>query len=219
MQNKDVITETIKDSPSHPKKTTTQESKIIQLIVFNLGNEEFSTDVDQVREIIVTGSITPIPDSPPFIKGMTNVRGEIVLIIDLRAQFFLSSKEGVESKHIVITRQKENPFGFMVDEVTEVLRVSETEISPVPTLVTIIDKRYISGVLTFQNRLITLLDLNKVLSEEELLRLAETSKKHISAEETAPAENSDNSQSTRDEKAQKGRMKDTKKRKVNKNNS
>lgn len=160
-----------------------EESRIIQLIVFNLGQEEFGAKIDQVREIIRVGPVTPIPDSPDFIKGVTNVRGEITVVIDLKARFFLKTKEEVESRHIVITEQEKNLFGLMVDEVTEVLRIPEIEIKPTPELVTRIEEKYISGVLTLENRLIIMLDLSKVLSEEELERLAEFSRRHRQAEE------------------------------------
>ncbi len=159
-----------------------EEGKIIQLIVFNLGDEEFSADIDQVRDIVRAGSITTIPDSPDFIKGVTNVRGEIAVVIDLKRRFFLQPKEEVEEKHIVMTEQEKNLFGLMVDEVTEVLRIPETEIKSTPELVTKIDRVYISGVLTLDNRLIMLLDLRKVLSEEELVKLSELRLKYNMAE-------------------------------------
>ena len=175
MGNKDVKGVENPEIPS--KKTTADEAKIVQLIVFNLGEEEFGTEIDQVREIIRTGTITPIPDSPDFIKGVANVRGEITVVIDIKARFFLSAKKEVESKHIVITEQEKNLFGLMVDEVAEVLRIPEAEIRPTPEVVTRINKKYISGLVTLDNRLIVLLDLTKVLSEEELARLTEVSKR------------------------------------------
>lgn len=160
-----------------------KEAKIIELIVFNLGDEEFAANIDQVREIIRKGTITPIPDSPDFIKGVTNVRGEITVVIDLKARFFLSLKKEVESKHIVITEQDKNLFGLMVDEVTEVLRIHENDVKETPALVTRIDKVYVSGVITLQNRLIILIDLAKVLSEEELIKLSELRvKRRVGAE-------------------------------------
>ena len=157
---------------------TDEGGKIIQLIVFNLGDEEFSAEISQVREIIMAGVITPIPDSPEFIKGVTNIRGEIGVVIDLKARFFLSAKEEVESKHILITEQEKNLFGLMVDEVTEVLRIPGREIKPTPDLVTRIDRTNVSGMITLENRLIIMLDLTKVLSEEELARLSELSRRH-----------------------------------------
>ena len=172
------------------KKKAEEEAKIIQLIVFNLGDQEFAAAIGQVREIIRTGSITPIPDSPQFIKGVSNVRGEITVVINLKERFFLPAKKQIEGKHIIITEQEKNLFGLMVDEVTEVLRIPETDIKPTPELVTRIDRVYISGVLTLEGRLIIFLDLAKVLSDEELARLTEISKRHHAAahKEEQPAE-------------------------------
>lgn len=179
----------IKSVPTHPqtqqkKATLEEEAKIIQLIVFNLGDEEYGADINQVREIIRTRAITPIPDSPDFIKGVSNVRGEIPVIIDLKSRFFLPpTKREVEDKHIVITEQEKNIFGLLVDEVTEVLRIPESEIKSAPELVTRIDREYVNGVITLENRLIILLDLSKVLSEQELARLTEFAQTHRSVEE------------------------------------
>ena len=160
-----------------------EEAKVIQLIVFNLGDEEYGANINQVREIIRTGTITPIPDSPDFIKGVSNVRGEIPVIIDLKARFFLPIKKDAANKHIVITKQEKNIFGLLVDEVTEVLRIQETEIKSAPELVTRIDREYVSGVITLENRLIILLDLTKVLSAEQLTRLTELTQRHRALEE------------------------------------
>lgn len=160
-----------------------QEGKIIELIVFNLADEEFGADIEQVREIIKMEPVTPIPDSPDFIEGVTNVRGEIAVVIDLKARFLLPTKEEAEEKHIVITEQEKTLFGLKVDEVTEVLRIPETDIKPTPELVTRIEEKYVRGVITLENRLIILLDLTNVLSEEELTRLTELSRKHRAVEE------------------------------------
>jgi len=161
-----------------------EEAKIVQLIVFNLGEEEYGAEIGQVAEIIRAGLITPIPDSPPFIKGLTNVRGNIVVVIDLKARFFLPTKEEIETRHIVITEQDNNLYGLMVDEVTEVIRVPETQIKPAPQLVTQIEQRYMSGLLTLENRLIIVVDLTKVLSEEELITLAEVSRRSRTAKDS-----------------------------------
>jgi len=180
--------ENIKNAQIHPqsqqKKTGSEEAEVIQLIVFDLGDEEYGANINQVREIIRTGTITPIPDSPDFIRGISNIRGEVPVIIDLKSRFFLPpAKREVEDRHILITEQDKNIFGLLVDEVTEVLRIPETDIKPAPELVTKIDREYVNGVITLENRLIILLDLAKVLSPEELARLAEFSQRHRSIEE------------------------------------
>ncbi|MBU1674128.1 chemotaxis protein CheW [Patescibacteria group bacterium] len=161
-----------------------EEGKVIQLIVFYLGDEEFGADINQVREIIRAGTVTSIPDSPDFIKGVTNVRGEIAVVIDLKRHFSLRVKENQE-KHIIMTEQEKSLFGLLVDEVSEVLRIPEEDIKATPELVTRIDRAYISGVLTLENRLIIMLDLSKVLSEEGLAKLSEIRLRHRFAIEKA----------------------------------
>lgn len=171
-------------------KPITPEAELIQLVVFSLEDESFGTDINQVREIVRVGLVTPIPDSPNFIKGVTNIRGEIIIVIDLKERFFLPVKKPIESKHIVITGQEGNLYGVLVDEVTEVLRIPRTEIKTTPHLITKIDRTYISGVVTLENRLIMLLDLKKVLSEEELNKLARITLAHkeTRAQEEVPEE-------------------------------
>ncbi len=177
-----------KNIPIHPqsqqKKTGYEEAEVIQLIVFNLGDEEYGADINQVREIIRTGVITPIPDSPDFIRGISNIRGEVPVIIDLKSRFFLPAvKREIEDGHIVITEQDKNIFGLLVDEVTEVLRIPQSDIKSAPEIVTRIDREYVNGVITLDNRLIILLDLAKVLSPEELAKLTDFSQRHRSANE------------------------------------
>jgi len=169
MQHKTQVT-------SHESRVTrAEEAKIVQLIVFNLGEEEFAVEIEEVKEIINAEAITPIPDSPEFIKGIINVRGNIIAVIDLKARFFLRPKKEDEDKHIIITK---NDYGIMVNEVTEISRLPETAINEAPELVTKIHEEYIKGVITLENRLIILLDFTKVLSEEELVKLTEVSRRH-----------------------------------------
>lgn len=186
MDGKDVA---IKDpdvqTRRRPQVASETGEKIVQLIVFNLGGEEFGVDIDQIREIIRTGPTTPIPYSPDFIDGLTNVRGEISVVIDLKKRFFLRVKKEIEEKHIIMTEQDKNLIGLKVDEATEVLRIHEEEIKTAPELVNKIDTIYMRGVLTLENRLIIILDLKKVLSEVELIKLSETMKRHREVVEEA----------------------------------
>jgi len=158
---------------SADSQTREEGADIVELIVFRLGDEEFSAAIDQVREVITKGVITPVPDSPPFVTGVTNVRGEVTLVVDLRARFGLPMAPDVESKHIVITRQERNLFGLMADEVTQVLRIPRSQIKPAPEPVTKTESEHIKGVLTIENRLILLLDLDRLLSEEGFAAWAE----------------------------------------------
>lgn len=155
-----------------------EEEKIIQLIIFLAGNEEFGVAIDAVREIIKIGIVTPIPNSPDFIKGIINVRGEIVTAIDIKSRFHLPTIKETNPKHIVVTKQEEGLFGLIVDEVVEVLRIQQNEIKPPPALVTQIHKRFISGVVSHESRLIIILDLSSILSQKELLQYSNLQRKN-----------------------------------------
>jgi|GEM_PF-532453 len=171
-----------------PKKVSEKQKEkvvgdeLVQLIVFDLAEEEYCVRIGDVKEIIRTGDITQIPDSPEFIAGVINVRGNIIPVFDLSEMFFLA--EGEESKHIIVTEQGENTFGLMVDGVTEVLRVEEGEIKPAPKVIkSKIHGDYLKGVVPVKDRLVTLLDFKKMLSDEEFARLDELAMKQHSKKE------------------------------------
>jgi purine-binding chemotaxis protein CheW len=166
-----------------PKKVSEKQKEkvveeLVQLIVFALADEEYGVGIGDVKEIIRTGDVTQIPDSPGFIAGVINVRGSIIPVLDLSEMFFLA--EGKESKHIIVTEQGENTFGLMVDGVTAVLRVDGGEIKPAPKVIkSKIHGDYLKGVVPVKDRLVTLLDFKKMLSDEEFARLDElTMKQH-----------------------------------------
>lgn len=157
----------------HAEASSPDEKTVIQLIVFRAGNEEFGVKIDAVREIIKMGDITPIPESPEFIKGIVNVRGEIVTTIDVKARFDLLTSAETEAKHIVVTKQGDNLFGLIVDEVIEVLRIMKKDIQSTPSLLDKINEKYVGGIISRDNRLIILLNLDQVLSYEELINLTQ----------------------------------------------
>ena len=159
---------------------------IVQVIIFRLGDEEFAADINQVREVISKGLVTAMPDSPDFVKGVTSVRGEIAVVIDLKARFSAIPGQAVESKHVVITEQENHLFGLMVDEVTDVLRLPETEIKAAPKPLTSFQNVQVNGVINIGNRLILLLDLTNVLSAESLAELARIRLKHEGTPDQSP---------------------------------
>lgn len=153
--------------------------KLRQFVVFALGGEEYGVNIQDVREIVKTGEITMVPNAPEFIRGIINLRGKIVVVIDLEKRFLLQREEEYTGKHIIIAEIGESTYGMMVDEVTEVLRMPEKDIKPAPPIITKkINVDYLMGVGSVEERLLILLDLVKVLSEEELIELSETGGKH-----------------------------------------
>jgi len=148
------------------KKTT---GEMVQLVNFRLRDEEFGFDIGSVREITKVADITHIPEAPSFIYGVTNLRGQVIAVIDLAQQFGLPPRQELpETARIVVTEIKGQTVGMLVDEVPEVLKIADENIEPTPELIqTEVRKDYIKGVGKLDNRLIILLDLEKLLAPHE----------------------------------------------------
>lgn len=139
----------------------------LQLVVFKLGQEEYGIPITQVQEINRLTSPTKIPNSPAFVEGVINLRGKIIPIVDLRKRFRLVEVEYSEDSRIVVVELSGNTIGVTVDSVNEVLRLPAANIEPTPTIATGIGSEYLSGVGKINDRLLILLDLNKILSSAE----------------------------------------------------
>ncbi len=149
------------------KKTT---GEMIQFVNFRLRDEEFGVDIGSVREITKVADITHIPEAPSFVYGVTNLRGQVITVIDLARQFGLSPQQELpETARIVVTEIRGQTVGMLVDEVPEVLKITSENIEPAPELIqTEVRKDYIKGVGKLDNRLIILLDLEKLLASHEV---------------------------------------------------
>ncbi len=146
-----------------------EKPKEYQLVVFTIGNEEFGVDISQVREIVRLVQITYMPKAPMFIEGVVNLRGQIVAIIDLAKRLGIPSKARGEATRIIVVEIDENTVGMIVDSVSEVLRLSAEQMEQVPSIIdTEVPEHYIRGVGKLKDRLLILLDLNKVLTPEEV---------------------------------------------------
>jgi len=159
--------------------TQTNET-IYQLVSFVVENEEFGVDILKVQEIIRTVDITRVPKSPDFVEGVINLRGKIVPVIDLRKRFGIGKKDRDNETRIIVVELTDKVVGFLVDKVKEVIRVEKSIIEPPPELTTNIDSSYITGVAKLQDRLLILLDLDRVLSSSEQEHLSE-----VEADKTA----------------------------------
>lgn len=156
-----------------------QENKVeksSQLVVFNLDREEYGVYITQVQEIIRPLGITRIPGMPGFIEGVINLRGKIIPILNLRERFGFDKKEKDTNTRIVVAEVATQTVGLVVDTVTEVLRIADEAIDPLPPTVTNIDAEYLKGVGKLDRRLIILLDLEKVLTDLEKSTLEKITK-------------------------------------------
>jgi len=153
------------------------KGEIIQLIVFRLRDEEFAIEICKAKEVIRVGEIVHIPDAPAPVYGMTNLRGQIIAVIDLADQFGLSPQPDIPpSARIVITEVKGQTVGILVDEVSELFKIPAENIKPAPDVVQTEGKEdYIKGVSNLDNRLIILLDLETLLAGHRIKELSPTS--------------------------------------------
>jgi len=144
-----------------------------QFVVFRLGNEEYGIPITQVKEINRLIRTTKVPRSPAFVEGIINLRGQIIPIIDMKKRFDLPLTEYTEEARIIVIQVADHTFGVEVDSVSEVLRINSSDIEPAPHIVCGIDSRYITGVAKVGERLLILLDLDKLLNDEEKIQLRE----------------------------------------------
>ena len=138
-----------------------------QLVVFDLANEHYGVNIGAVESIIKMQPITAVPRAPSFVEGVTNLRGTVLPVIDLRQRFGLLAEEETKETRIVVVEMGGMTVGMVVDGVSEVLRVAEEDIEPPSPIVMTIDSAFITGIAKMDERLIILLDLGKVLSTGE----------------------------------------------------
>ena len=142
--------------------------EIIQLVSFELEGEEYGIDVLAVREIIRMPSITKMPNTPHYVDGIINLRGTVVPIISLRKRFGLMEREQDRSSRILVMEVGNSLTGFVVDAVAEVIRITASEIQPPPAIVQgNVSQDCITGVINHAERLLIVLDLNRLFSDEE----------------------------------------------------
>lgn len=140
---------------------------VSQIVSFRLANEEYGVDIMRAQEIIMMGQITRMPEVPDFICGLINLRGHVIPIVDLRKRFSLPTKDNDEHTRIIVVNVRSKTIGIVVDAVTEVLRINSDQIEPPPTSVTGIDHDYIRGLVKLENKLLILLNIERILSSAE----------------------------------------------------
>jgi purine-binding chemotaxis protein CheW len=136
-----------------------------QLVVFDLAKENYGVDIGAVREIIRMQEITKVPRTPEFVEGVINLRGKVIPVIDLRKRFALEVGELTKENRIVVVDIGGQDIGVVVDAVTEVLRISPESVEPPASVITSADSDYLLGIAKLQERLIILLDLQRVLAQ------------------------------------------------------
>jgi purine-binding chemotaxis protein CheW len=146
---------------------TKEKTELLQLVSFNIGNEEFGVDILYVQEINRMLQITKVPNAPDFVEGVINLRGRVIPVIDLRCKLGMPKKEADKNTRIIVIEVKGITVGFIVDAVKEVLRIPAEITEAPPALVSGINSEFIKAVGKLEDRLLILIDLERILSTEE----------------------------------------------------
>jgi len=146
-----------------------------QYLAFSLGGETFAMDIRSIREVIQFGGLTEVPLMPPFIRGVINLRGSVVPVIDLCVRFNRPPSEVAHRTCIVILELdqagEQADLGIMVDNVSEVLSIAASEVEPAPAFGSDLRSEFIAGVAKVGDHFVIILDVNRVLSVDELAAL------------------------------------------------
>ncbi len=155
------------------KELKNDSSELLQLVSFIIGNEEFGVDILFVQEINRMIQITKVPNSPDFVDGVINLRGRVIPVIDLRCKLGIAKKEHDKNTRIIVVEVNGNTVGFIVDAVNEVLRIPKSITEAPPALVSGVNSEFIKAVGKLEDRLLILLDLEKVISADQMETLSE----------------------------------------------
>ncbi|MEJ2528980.1 MAG: chemotaxis protein CheW [Gammaproteobacteria bacterium] len=140
---------------------------IIQLVTFRLQDETYGINVMHVQEVLRVSEIAPVPGAPDYVLGIINLRGNVVTVIDTRLRFGLPSNELTDSSRIVIIESEKQVVGILVDAVAEVVELTESQIDAAPNVGNEENSRYIQGIATMGDVLLIVVDLHKLLTDEE----------------------------------------------------
>ena len=162
-----------KESAKGSKSATAKAGKYL---TFKIGAEEYGLEILKVQEIIKMMDITKVPRVPDFVRGVINLRGKVIPVIDLRLKFGMEAKETTDKTCVIVVQVKRDSgtiiMGIIVDEVSEVLDIAGQEIEEAPSFGSSVDTRFILGMAKSKGRVKMLLDIDKVLASDEIATLA-----------------------------------------------
>ncbi|MGM0579078.1 MAG: chemotaxis protein CheW [Bacteroidota bacterium] len=152
-----------------------------QLIVFRLGDEEYGLQIGQIKEVVPTPHITRLPQTPPYVKGVANIRGNVIAVVDLEEKFGLNQhKEEDSNNYTLVVESDEVKMGVLVRELPNTLNVKQSEIEDSTNIIQDggAEQSYIKGIVKLEGRLIIMLDVFKTMSESELNGVFKNNKTH-----------------------------------------
>lgn len=141
--------------------------EVLQWVTFKLDSETYGINVMQVQEVLRYTEIAPVPGAPMYVLGIINLRGNVVTVIDTRSRFGLESSEVTDNTRVVIIEAEKQVIGILVDSVAEVVYLRASEIDVAPNVGNDESAKFIQGVSNREGELLILVDLNKLLSDDE----------------------------------------------------
>lgn len=165
-----------KEKPASEAARELVAPEMAHLVVFKLGTEEYAIRIDQVKEVTVTPNITRMPRTPDFVKGVANIRGDIIAIIDLERRFTIKpdpEKLGTSTSYTLVLEAEDYTIGVDVKEVPQSLNLPLSKIDKTPSFLqdVSVSETFIEGIAKTGNRLIIVLDIHKILTQEEVTQL------------------------------------------------
>lgn len=147
--------------------------KEIQVACFRLKDDLYAVDIMRIKEIIRPQKLTPLPQAPPFIDGIINLRGAVIPVVDLRKRFDMTPRDSTISTRLLIVRLSGQTLGLVVDDVTEVITVPVNDIKPPPAVTEGLIANHLLGVCLSGDNLVMLLDIDRLLTTNEVSALGE----------------------------------------------
>ena len=155
-------------SPSKAANASAATAGRLEVVTFTLGNEEYGIDIQRVQELRGYDAVTRIANAPAYIKGVVNLRGIIVPVIDMRIKFNLGSATYDEYTVVIVLSIRGRVVGMVVDSVSDVITLAAEQIKPVPEMGSALDTDYLIGLGTLDERMLILVDIERLMSSSEM---------------------------------------------------
>ncbi|QEH31783.1 Chemotaxis protein CheW [Aquisphaera giovannonii] len=150
------------------------DQPVIQLVGFRLDEEDYAIAITKIQEIILMKPITRLPEVPGFIEGLINLRGSVIPIVNLRKRFGLPARDIDDETRTIVVNVHDKTVGVVVDAVTQVMRINRDQVQPPPLGVLAVSQRYLAGLAKLDDRLLIILDIEKLFEADELAAAAAT---------------------------------------------
>lgn len=147
----------------------TSSNRTLQIVVFRLGQEEYGLQIDQIKEVVITPNVTRMPQTPAYVKGVANIRGNVIAIFDLEERFNLSKGgQHTGGKYTLVVESEEVKLGLLVNEVPNTINVNASDLDESVSIINDAntDSNYIKGIIKSNNRLIILIDIFRVIDQD-----------------------------------------------------